>query len=266
MPTLEIDGLPLAYEIRGEGPPLLLIMGFTGSRYQWLGLDRLLARSFRVISFDNRGVGESGAPPGPYTIRQMALDALGLLDALELPRAAVLGVSMGGMIAQEFALAAPHRVEKLILGCTHAGGPRQIFADPETLQRIGPQQRGRDPRETLRTLLEVQMSDPFRASRDDVVEDLIAYGLSHRMPQAGFSGQLRAITAHDTRDRLGQITSPTLVISGDQDRLIPPENSSVLAQSIPGARLEWLAGAGHMFWIEQADETTRRVTAFLQGS
>ncbi len=263
MPTLEIDGLSLGYEIRGEGPPLLLIMGFTGSRYQWLGLGERLAEYFRVISFDNRGVGESGAPPGPYTARQMAQDALGLLGALGVARASVFGVSMGGMIAQELALAAPERLDRLILGCTHAGSPRQIFADPATLRRLG--QRGKSPRDTLLTLLEIQLSAAFRAAHPAVVEDLISYGLAHRMPQAGFSGQLAAIAAHDTEERLGQISAPTLVITGDDDQLIPPENSRLIARHIPGARLEFLPGAGHLFWAEEPDETVRRVTAFLRG-
>jgi pimeloyl-ACP methyl ester carboxylesterase len=264
VPTLTIDGLPLACEVHGAGPPLLLIMGFTGSRYQWLGLGERLAKSFQVITFDNRGVGESGAPPGPYTARQLALDALGLLDALGIARASVLGVSMGGMIAQELALAAPHRLDRLILGCTHAGGPRQIFADPATLGRLAPQ-RGRSARETLSILLEIQLSEAFRAARPEIVEDLITYGLAHRMPQAGFAGQLAAITSHDTEARLGEIAAPTLVITGDDDRLIPPANSSALARGIPGAQLDFLPGAGHLYWIEQPDETVRRTTAFLLG-
>jgi pimeloyl-ACP methyl ester carboxylesterase len=262
MATVTIGDVEIAYETYGEGPPLLMIMGFTGSRHHWLGFERRFADRFRVIAFDNRGVGESGVTRGPYSTAQMAGDALGLLDALDVPRAHVMGVSMGGMIAEELALAAPQRVDRLVLGCTHFGGPNQILPAPgvlETFTRAGKQAAEK----TIRDLLELNFTMRFMNEHPEVVDDLVRHGLSARMSPFGFWGQSAAIAGHDVEARLGAITAPTLVIAGDEDRLIPVENSRVLASLLPSASLVELPGIAHMFWVEAPDAAEAAVRRAL---
>lgn len=237
-------------------------MGFTGARHQWLGFPARLGAGRRLITLDNRGVGLSDAPIGPYRIDMMARDVLAVLGAAGVERASFFGVSMGGMIAQEVALLAPWRVERLILGCSHHGGDGQVLMAPGDMQKLAPQ-RGRPAGDTLRALLELNFSATFMAQRPDVIDELIAYGLRHRMPHAGFMGQLGAITGHDTAGRLPSLRCPTLVLTGDADRLIPHENSRLLAALIPGAELRVLPGVGHMFWVEAPDEAARLIVDFL---
>lgn len=262
MPNVTVGELEIAYEEQGEGPALLFVMGFTGSRHHWLGFHRRFADRFRVIAFDNRGVGETTVTRAPYTIAQMAGDALGLLDALGVARAHVVGVSMGGMIAEELALAAPDRVDRLVLGCTHFGGARQIApaADvTETFSRIGQQGAER----TVRDMLGLNFTPEFSAANGELVERLVAHGLATRMSPFGFFGQAAAIAAHDVEARISAIARPTLVLAGDRDRLIPSENSRLLAERIPGAKLHLLPGIAHMFWVEAPDDAERAVRAFL---
>ena len=264
MATLTVNDLALAHDVQGEGPPLLFVMGFTGSRHTWLGFPERFARDHRVITFDNRGAGETTVTPGPYSIAGLAHDALGLLDALSLPRAVVIGVSMGGMIAQEMALLAPSRVERLVLGCTHFGGATQHLPEPDVLQRfteVGKRGAG----ETIRRLLEINFSHAYQQAHPELIDELITYGLAHKMSPIGFFGQMAAIGMHDTEARLGGMSIPTLVLSGTKDQLIPVENARAVAARIPHARLALLKGAGHMFWVEQPEAAERAIREFLSA-
>lgn len=261
MATATLGDIEVAYDTFGSGSPLLAIMGLTGARYHWRGFPERFADSFRVVTFDNRGVGETSAPKGPYTAAQMANDALALLDHLGIEKAAVLGVSMGGMIAQELALAAPARVTKLVLGCTSFGGRTAIPVPPETVMAFGNVGRGPD---ALRRVIELNFSETWRAANAATVTELLEHGLAHRMTPAGFQGQLGAVATHDSYARIAQISAPTLVISGDEDHLIPVENSRLIAGLIPNARTEILPGVGHMFWIEAADAAATAIRGFLQ--
>lgn len=252
----------LAYEVSGEGPALVAVMGFTAGRFQWMGFPERLAAGRRLLLLDNRGVGASDAPPGPYSVAQMADDTVAVMDAAGIERATVLGVSMGGMIAQELALRAPGRVERLVLGCTHHGGPRHVPPSDTALSTLAPRP-GRSGIDTLRALLELNFSEAFLARRPEVLDELIDYGMRHKMVQAGFLGQLAALGTHDTEARLGRIACPTLVLTGDADRLVAPGNSALLAAKIPGAVAHVLPGVGHMFWVEAASEAAAIVQAFL---
>src|SRR5271168_4351769 len=134
MPYVENQGTKIHWDEQGQGAPVLLIMGLGYASAMWHRTRPVLAQWYRTIAFDNRGVGLSDVPPGPYSIATMASDAAAVLDAAGIASAHVFGVSMGGMIAQEFALQYPQRVRSLILGCTHAGGPQAVRAEPEVLQ------------------------------------------------------------------------------------------------------------------------------------
>jgi len=264
LPSVRVNDIDVAYEIDGTGDPLLMIMGITGSKYHWLGFEKRFALDFMTIRFDNRGVGETSVPPPPYPMRQMAEDTAGLLDALAIDRAHVLGVSMGGMIAQEFAIRWPDRVRSLVLGCTHFGGLKQIHPALEVQERAFIV-AGKGAERAMRDILSVNLTPEFMAARPDVVEHLTQYGLENRMKREGFAGQLSAVSDHDTAERLGAITAPVLVIAGDRDELIPPRNSVEMAGLIPQAELTLLPGIGHMFWVETPGDAAHHIRRFLQA-
>ena len=261
MPMAQLGALTLHYQVQGKGEPLLLIMGYRGSSFMW-GEEflALLARHFRVIIFDNRGTGLSDKPDTAYTIGMMADDAAALLTALGLPRACVFGVSMGGMIAQELALRYSRRVKRLILGCTSCGGPQAVTAAPEVLsQFLAPPGVPRE--EALCRQWSVIFSPSFITQHPQFLERLTRQALAYPTPFHTAVRQMRAMQRFNTYGRLGQILLPTLILTGDQDVLVPPGNSLLLTQKIPGATRCHIAGAGHGFFWEAPD----RVTALLQA-
>lgn len=264
MPTTRIGDIEIAYETQGEGPALLAVMGLTGSMGHWRGFPGRFADRHRVITFDNRGVGGSSVPAGPYSTAQLARDALGLLDHLGIPTATVFGVSMGGMIALELALAAPERVNRLVLGCTTHGGPTGGPPEPEVLAAFANVGKG-GAEATVRNLLALNFGPRFPEEHAAVFEELVAYGLANRMKPAGFQGQVAAVMTHDVTARVNGIRIPTLILTGRLDRLIPAKNAELLAAAIPNSRVVTFDGVGHMFWIEAADEAERAIRAFLES-
>jgi pimeloyl-ACP methyl ester carboxylesterase len=264
MTIARIGDIDVAYETFGsdQNPPLLAIMGLTGSRWHWRRFPERFADAYRVITFDNRGVGESSVPRPPYTAAQMANDALGLMDHLGIEKAVILGVSMGGMIAQELALKAPERVTKLVLGCTSFGGAKAIPPPQETTDAFASVGKG-GGEAGLRRLVELNWSKAAATTRSAEITELVQYGLSNRMTPPGFHGQMMAVVTHDTQSRLSALKPPTLLVTGDEDLLIPPTNSNLLANQIPGAQVVVLEKTGHMFWIESAAEAETAIRQFL---
>jgi 3-oxoadipate enol-lactonase len=244
---------------RGSGdPPLLLIAGIPAVADDWDALAEPLSASRRVVAYDNRGSGRSPVTPGPYSTRQLAADAVGLLDRLEIERAHVFGMSMGGMIAQEVALGWPARVDRLVLGCTHAGVERAAPQPREPARAFA--MRTGDWGERMRSLA------PHAFARDvdpAFLDAFIAKKSSDVQDDEGYRAQIAAVLAHDTHDRLPQIAAPTLVVTGDDDRVIPGASSEVLAERIPNARLEVIGGAGHLFFLERPEATLRVLEDFL---
>lgn len=218
MPKVPIDGFQLYYESEGEGEPLVLIPGFASGHSLWSRQVGPLARHFRVITFDPRGVAQSDKPDGPQTISLLADDVAELLKFLGIESAHIVGVSFGGFVAQEFALRHPHRLRKLVLCCTTFGGPNHVVPAPEVMNEI------MQPR-----------------AAGDVSEDM-------------YRVQLQAAVAFNAEDRLATLTTPTLIVSGDADIIVPVRNSYNLARQIPAAELRLVAGGSHTFFIEQADE------------
>lgn len=267
MPRIDVHGIGLNYEERGGGPPLLVIMGYGTGAALWgdAYLDRL-ARAFRVIALDNRGTGGSEKRDEAIEIATLADDAAGLLDALGIPSAHVFGVSMGGMIAQELALRHPERLRRLVLGCTHPGGAHAAPAAPEVVALIGPA-KGLSPREAVGRIYEAMATAETRRDRTDFLDDMTTRLLVRPTPVVTLVRQMEAVRRFDAYDRLPAITAPTLVITGDRDILVPPENSRLLAERIPGARLLIIPGAAHNFFWEAAEESARAVELFLnEGS
>jgi 3-oxoadipate enol-lactonase len=251
MPLARAGDVELSYERTGSGPPLLAIIGMSGTLLSWGdAFLEPLREHFEVVAYDHRGVGESSRMEAPFTIAALAEDAAGLLDALELDSVHVLGISMGGMVAQELALAHPERIRTLALGCTYCGGPGSSLASPAVAQRLVESLRSGDRELALRTGWEICISPRFR---DDAVlyDAYRARVLSRPVAREVIVAQMQAIAGHDTSARLAGLELPTLIVHGTADDLIPVENARVLAGHMPTARLELLDGAGHLFFLEE---------------
>jgi 3-oxoadipate enol-lactonase len=257
MPFVENQGAKIYWDEQGHGAPVLLIMGLGYTSVMWHRTRPALAR-YRTVAFDNRGVGRSDVPPGPYSIATMASDAAAVLDAAGITRAHVFGVSMGGMIAQEFALQYPARTRSLILGCTSSGGPSSIRADSNVIDVL--LMRGMTPEQAREAIL------PYiydaNTPREKIEQDV-----SLRQPWLpspdGYMAQLQGILAWEGYSRIAQITAPTLVIHGKSDALVPPGNGELIAERIPGAKLVQLEHASHMFLTDQAQAAHKEILEFL---
>jgi pimeloyl-ACP methyl ester carboxylesterase len=253
MPKVEMAGLELNYERGGSGEPLLLIQGMSANHRAWGRPFRsLLEEQFEVIVFDNRGMGLSSPVNGGFSIADMAADTLGLLDALELESAHVLGISMGGMIAQELALGHPERVRSLTLGCTYCGGEGSQLMDPADFQGLAEAWSSGDQDQVFRAMYELNLSPGFRADESHYAAFTAMAG-ELPAPRETIGFQLQAIMAHDTSARLPRLTVPTLVIHGTVDRVLGVANGRQIASLVPGSRLEIFDEVGHMFWWEQTE-------------
>jgi 3-oxoadipate enol-lactonase len=274
MSIAKIGSLDIYYEEHGAGEPLLLIMGLAADSTAWMFQVPEFAEKYRTIVFDNRGVGRSSKPAGPYTIHEMADDAAGLLDALDVRRAHVVGVSMGGMIAQELALRWPERVQSLVLACTFP----EPDADVERQRRFSIQQFGGsvsssgevqvdvkaiDPMQFLQVILPTVFNQEFIAKELPKLIQVFSGALQYGFSLEAILGQVAAVMGHQATDRLHQIAVPTLVITGDADRLISPANSDLLAKHIPGAKLVKVPGGSHGFNFETPELFNRAVLDFL---
>jgi 3-oxoadipate enol-lactonase len=254
------QGAKIYWDEQGKGDPILLIMGLGYPSVAWYRTRPVLATRFRTIALDNRGVGQSDMPPGPYPVPLMASDAAAVLDAAGVESAHVYGVSMGGMIAQEFALQYPQRVRSLILGCTAAGGPTAIRADEEVTQML--MSRGQISREEA-----AEIAIPFiydsHTPRERIDEDLKVRRPWFSHPDA-YIAQLQGIMMWESYSRLSQIHAPTLMIHGQSDRLVPAGNGQLIAEKIPGAKLVLLSGASHIFATDQPEASQHTVLEFLE--
>ena len=251
--------MKIAWERRGEGPSLLLIQGIGYGRWGWEPVLDLLARSFDVLAFDNRGIGESDVPAGPYTAAAMAADAIQVLDEARVEQTHVLGASLGGMIAQELALADPGRVRKLVLACTTPGGAR-AFPLPEGTLRLLKEAPTLPQEEALRRFVVNALAPGADA---ELVERIMVHRLAAPQPLDGWQAQAAAGTSYDGADRIGSIAAPTLVLHGEEDAVVDPRNAELLALLIPHASVEWFSGAGHLFFWEQPERFAEVVTEFL---
>lgn len=264
MPFVRTNGINAYYETTGSGPAVMLVAGLGADGHFWHKQVPALARHFLTLTPDNRGAGQTDKPDEPYTLRMMADDLLGLLDALELPQVHLVGASAGGFISQEFALAHPQRVGTLVLCCTSFGGPRSEPIPPQTLQIL--LNRTGDPATDLRNFLQVQFGTDYPSRNPQEIEDYVAWRVAHPQPVFAYHRQLAASTAHDTEARVPSLRMPVLILHGARDRVVPAHNAELLAEKIPGARLHIFPDAGHLFLWEDADEANRLITEFTKGS
>jgi 3-oxoadipate enol-lactonase len=250
--------LRIAWEERGDGAPLLLIQGLGYGRWSWDPIVPALAERYRVLWFDNRGIGDSDKPEGPYTAKLMAADAIQVLDEAGVDRAHVLGASLGGMIAQELCAGAPERVDKLVLCCTTPGGAAavsmpqvtvELFAEAPTLA----------PEVALRRFVENALSADASV---ELIQELYERRIVNPPDPTGWRAQAAAGLGFAGVD--GAIAAPTLIVTGTEDNVVDPRNADVLADHIRGAEVERIDGAGHFFFWEQPDVFVRIVSEFLQ--
>ncbi len=261
MPLSKINGIQIYYEALGDGPPLLLIEGIPGTVSDWYPFASHLARDFKVILFDNRGSGGSDRPEEWYTTSLMASDTVALLDNLGISRAKVFGVSMGGMIAQELAINFPEKVDRLVLGCTHCGGPQVIR--PTALVDQAFALETEDWAERIRMLAPFAFSEQFGREHPKALAEFIAKKSLDAQPYFAYRRQIGAVIRHDSGQRLAKITTPTLVVTGTADTVIPWQNSELLCEKIPNSEIAMIEGAGHLFFVEQPEQTLRILKAFL---
>jgi pimeloyl-ACP methyl ester carboxylesterase len=260
---LEANGRRLAYVRRGQGAPLLLIQGMSFHHQMWGDwfLD-LLAPHFDVVAYDHRGMGTSDRVDEPFSIADLADDAAAVIEAVGWEDAHVFGVSMGGMVAQELALRHPEVVRGLAVGCSYAGGPGGVLS--ETVRRMLDAMWTKNLEHSLRTAYEGNLSPKFAADPANY-ELYVDLTLAQRAPSAVIFMQWEAVQEHNTSERLGDITAPTLVLHGTADSVMAGSNSEQIASLIPGARLEWLDGAGHAFWWEEPKRAAVLLVEHLVG-
>jgi pimeloyl-ACP methyl ester carboxylesterase len=264
MPKVKVGDINIYYEIHGKGEPLVLIPGSASSGDIYFMHVPVFSREYRVVTYDPRGAGRSDAPDNPYSMEMMADDLAGLLDVIGIDSAHILGLSMGGSIAQHFALRYPKKVISLILGCANCGGPHfTISNDPEVIDFFqNPKELS--PEEGAMRMFRLTMSQEFIDKNPGLMKRNIEELLKHPAPPQGQIGQWQANMGHDTYAKLPEIKVPTLVIHGDADRIVPVENGRVLASRIPGAELAILSKMGHLFSCEAFDESNRIMLDFLR--
>jgi pimeloyl-ACP methyl ester carboxylesterase len=259
MPIIRSGDADISYEVTGSGEPLLMIMGFLSDSRMWMLQTPEFSQHFQCITFDNRGVGNSSRPQGPYTMEQMAADAIAVLDDAGIDKVNVLGISMGGAIAQHVALKIPERINKLVLAATWCR-PNQWLDRLGTIsndltEHLGPEVFGR-------SVLLWLFTPELVINHPGVIEMIETMMSTIQPPVESFASQFAAVQAHDTEAQLHQITAPTLVMGARRDFMVPPELAKHIADAIPGSRFEMLEG-GHGFSAENTAEFNRVILEFL---
>lgn len=251
MPKITVGDIDINYQIQGSGSPLLMIMGLSFSLLDWgKKFIDLLSQNYQLILFDNRDAGLTSQSPRSYDIVNMADDTAGLLEALDINKAHVFGVSMGGAIAQQFALKYPNKLNKLILGCTMAGGTCSQFGDISGLMNGD--------------FLELLFTPTFINNNRQELQEFLKETTPLHSQNEALQRQLQAFATHNTCDTLSNIKAHTLILTGNKDIVIPAINSDVMAKKIPNAKLEVIADAAHGLFYSHADTTAQLIHAFLQ--
>lgn len=263
MPMAKVGDINIEYYVEGEGPPLLMIMGFTGQASSWS--ERFLAElrpHFQVIRFSNRGTGLTDKPQTEYSVRMMADDAAGLVAELGIEKAHVLGISMGGMIAQELVLNQRQAVQGLVLGCTTPGGSQGVQPSQEVFSLLAPTP-GLSPEEQFRKAWPAIVTPEFVEREREFLEEMLRAELQNATPVDTMGRQMAAIMRFDAYDRLPQIQARTLIIHGDRDVLVPTKNAHMLHNRIPSSTLHILPDVGHGFFWEKPEESAGAIVEFL---
>ena len=260
MPLAKLSGMNISYKVEGQGEPVIMIMGFTSTRSGWISQVPDFRKHYRVITFDNRGVGKSDKPPGPYSTKMIADDTVKLMDYLGIEKAHIMGASMGGMIAQELAINYPQRVMKLVLACTYARQDRTSGDNSKQAELVQ-----LTPDKMANAMIHLAFNNQLYRITFGIFARIqsIFFRTSDRQ---GIIGQESACLKHNTLERLPLIKSPTLVIVGTEDKIINPVSSDILASKIPNAKLVKLDGGSHSFTLEMKTVFNQEVLNFLKNS
>ncbi len=267
IPKVKVNDIEIFYEEHGEGQPVIMIPGWSGSTKSYPAFTQIFARYFRFIVFDNRGAGQSSKPDIEYTTRMMADDAAGFMDSIGLERANIFGGSMSGMIAQELAINHKEKVRKLVLACTSCGGPNSVpisMAVRETTDRYIDAPLEMSPRERMNILLDIFFTPEFlEGIREQVLNERMAVReLVPTPPRFTLRRQIEAVYQHDAYDRLSKIRAKTLIVHGKKDAIYPYENALILAERIPDAEIKLYGNTGH-FLAEEGEQILKDIIDFI---
>lgn len=258
------DGVRIYYEEEGpaDAETVVFVEGLAYGTWMWNWQRDPLADDFHTVVLDNRGTGESDTPEGPYTVGEMAGDVEAVLADAGVDRAHVVGASLGGMIAQEYALSYD-RARSLALFCTTPGGDDAVPIPEETQSRMLNVPAEYGPAETIRYKMRPAFSDGFWESHPDVVDRIVEWRLDTDPTPEAYEWQSAAAVAFDASDRLGDIEVPTLLAHGTADRVLPVENAHLLAEGIPDSDLVTVEGSSHLFFVERDGLVTDELRGFL---
>jgi pimeloyl-ACP methyl ester carboxylesterase len=268
MPKVHANGINIYYEIHGSGDPLILINGLGYDLWMWHKMVPGLAEHFQMIVFDNRGVGQTDKPEGPYTAQMLADDTAGLLEALGISQAAVLGHSMGGFVAQALVLSRPELVSRLILSATNFGGPNHIPVTPEALAVLTDMEA--DPIERLRRGIAVSTTPGFAETHPEIVDEWVAHRVENPILPQPYQAQIAIGMALQAKEasfehRLKNVQVPTLIMFGADDKVVPPGNAELLAREIPDSTIKILPQAGHFYPFDATDAAVAAIVEFLKA-
>lgn len=263
MPKLKANDIDIYYEITGSGDPMVLISGLGYGLWWWHKMIPDLAEHHQVITFDNRGAGQTDKPTGPYNVVMLAADTAGLMDALKIDKAIVVGHSMGGYVAQELALTRPDLISTLVLASTNFAGPNHIPITPEALAVI--MNQALDPMEYIRRGAAIACAPGFAEAHPEIVEEMAAYRAGAPVPPAAYQAQLAVgmgLVSKEAcfEDKLKDLPISTIIFTGDSDKVVPPGNADLLDQVIPDSQIYVLENAGHHFAFDAPD---RAVAALI---
>ncbi len=264
MPNINANGVDIYYEVHGEGKPLVMIMGLSANLDWWVPEPlTTLSRHYQVITFDNRGAGRSSDPGVPITIKTMADDMVALMAALNIPKAHILGISMGGMIAQEVVLNYPDKVDKLVLCSTNAGGSKQVPPSMEVLKLLGADRAGLTDEQVARSTISLLYPPEFVKKHPEIIEATVRQILKAPIKADSYKRQIQAILQFNAGRRLKTVTTPTLVLHGKKDILIPPENANIIAGLIPDAKIAVFEESGHALFSVEPENVLQAILNFL---
>ncbi len=264
MPKVKVNDIEIYYEIISDGFPLLMIQGLTANKDWWD--DKLLeelSKQYKLIIFDNRGAGRTDKPDMLYSIKLFAEDAFGLLKALNIEKAHILGISMGGMIAQELAINHPEIVEKLILAATTPGGAKSVLPSDQLVEQLRNPPIDVRPEIWVQIMLSLTYTSNFRRKNKDYIKDISKKMMIAPTPPETFKRQVRATMTHNTARRLKSMNIPTLLLHGKKDLMLPWENSNVMHSLIPNSEVVLYENCGHHVFSHEPEVVIKKILEFL---
>jgi pimeloyl-ACP methyl ester carboxylesterase len=265
IPTINSNGINLYYEIHGDGKPIVMIMGLSANIDWWTPeFLKAIADRFKVIIFDNRDAGRSEKSKEEYAIKTFADDTIGLIDELGIERAHFLGVSMGGMIAQEIALNYPERVKKLVLCSTNCGNPKSKLPSQEVLDVLMQEKPDITPEEIVEDTIPLLFTEEYRNSHPNEVEEAKENMLKAPIEPEAYRRQVNAILKFNSGRSLKKMEIPTLIIQGKKDILVPPENAEILSDLIPNSEVRFFDKSAHAIFSHETEEVKNVILNFLE--